>query len=157
MLLRNFPLRNGHPQGRRQTNDYVKALDLKQEADELATQMVKTNDDGYDLDPSPNGVAMNYRKLYMGSNLGRGKATGVASFEGSAESPSSLRLQADIEPESDNYRTLSRREDGDQVHYSRQFRRNEAVVEHLVHDTATDTINYFLRDPNGQFIKSESI
>ena len=48
MLPRNFPLRNARPQGRQQTNDYVKALDLKQEADELATQMVKTNDDGYE-------------------------------------------------------------------------------------------------------------
>ena len=136
MLLRNFPLRNARPQGRQQTNHYVKALDLKQEADELATQMVKTNDDGYDLDASPNGVA------------------GVASFEGSREAPQSLQLQADIVPESENDRTLARRQDGDRVHYSRQFRRNEAVVEHLVHDTATDTINYFLRDPNGQFIKS---
>lgn len=154
MLLRNFPLRNARPQGRQQTNNYVKALDLKQEADELATQMAKTNDDGYDLDASPNGVAMNYRKLYMGGNLGRGKVTGVASFEGSKETPQSLQLQADIVPESENDRTLARRQEGDRVHYSRQFRRNEAVVEHLVHDTATDTINYFLRDPNGQFIKS---
>ena len=140
--------------GRTQTNNYVKALDLKQEADELASQMVTTNDDGYDLDRSPNGVAMNYRKLYMGRNLGQGKVTGVASFEGSKDSPESLQLQADIVPESDHDRTLSRQQDGERIHYSRQFRGNESVVEHLVHDTATGTINYFLRDDKGQFLKS---
>lgn len=153
MLLRNFPLSNGRPQGREQTNNYVKALDIRQEADQLAGEMVSRNDDDYDLDPSPNGVAMNYHEIYMGRNLGRGDVTGVASFQGSKEAPAQLEMQADIVPDRGGNRTLTRREDGDTVRYTRQFRGNESVVEHLVHDTATDRISYFLRNDKGQFIE----
>jgi hypothetical protein len=152
MLLRNFPLSNARPTGRDQTNNYIKALDIKQETDQLATSMVAQNNDSYDLDSSPNGVALNYRNTYMGTNLGRGKVTGVASFEGTKEATKHVALQADIVPDDDSNRTLTRREDGDTVRYTRQFSNNRSVVEHLVHDTATDTINYFLRNDKGQFI-----
>jgi hypothetical protein len=153
MLLKNFPLNNGRPKGRAQTNHYVKALDIKQEADQLASKMVEKNDGGYDLDPSPNGVAMDYREIHMGSNLGYGDVTGVASFQGSQEAPEHLELQADIVPDKGSNRTLTRREDGDTVRYTRQFNRDGGVVEHMVHDTATDKINYFLRNDKGQFVE----
>jgi hypothetical protein len=153
MLLRNFPLNNGRPKGREQTNRYVKALDIKQEADQLATTMVEKNGTTYDLDPSPNGVALDYREIKMGANLGYGDVTGVASFQGSQEDPNQLELQADIVPDKGANRTLTRREDGDTVHYTRQFDRDKGPVEHLVHDTATDRINYFLRNDKGQFIE----
>ena len=152
MLLRNFPLNNGRPQGREQTNNYIKALDIRQESDQLANEMVARNDDDYDLDTSPNGVAMNYREIYMGRNLGRGDVTGIASFQGTKETPSSVEMQVDIVPDKESNRTLTRREDGDTVRYTREFHKNAGVVEHLVHDTATDRINYFLRNDKGQFI-----
>ena len=153
MLLRNFPLKNGRPKGREQTNRYVKALDLKQEVDQLAKQMVEKNDTNYDLDSSPNGVAMNYSEVHMGSNLGYGKVNGVASFQGTQESPDHLEVQADIVPKRETNRTLTRREEGDIVRYTRELHRDNGPVEHLVHDTATDRINYFLRNDKGQFIE----
>ena len=152
MLLRNFPMHNARPKGREQTNNYVKALDMKQEADHLAQRMAGMDGHNRDLDSSPNGVALNYTEIYMGDNLGRGDVTGVVSFEGSKDAPEKAYLQADIVPDKITNRTLTRREDGDTVHYTRQFE-NKTTVEHMVHDTATDTISYFLRNEKGQFLK----
>ena len=152
MLLRNFPITNARPKGREQTNNYVKALDIKQEADHLAQHMAKMDGQSRDLDSSPNGVALNYTEIYMGDNLGRGDVTGVVSFEGTKEAPEKAYLQADIVPDRITNRTLTRHEDGDTVHYTRQFEK-KPTVEHMVHDTATNTISYFLRNEKGQFIK----
>ena len=153
MLLKNFPLSKAHPHGRAQTQNYVQALDIKQEADQVVAAMAKQDGDRFDLDPASNGVAMSNGEIWLGDNLRRGKVTGVASFEGTKESPEKSYLQADIVPEGIADRTLTCNQEGDIVHYTRQYKNKEAV-EHMVLDTATNTFNYFLRNDKGQFIKN---
>lgn len=151
MLLRNFPLNSGRPRGREETNNYVQALDLKNEADQVAQAMIGRNGSDIDLNPAEDAVVLNDRNISTGANISWADVTGVAVFQGSQDSPESVFLQADIDPDRGSDRTLSKRTDGDVVRYSRQFH-HQQVVEHMVHDTATDTFNYFKRDPQGHFL-----
>lgn len=153
MLIKNFPM-NGVPRGREQSNNYVKALDLKSEAEQVAKAVVKHDGDSIDLNSSDYSVVLSDRNIQTGSNIGWADITGVATYEGSKEAPESMRLQADVEPDRGGYRTLTMREDGDLMRYTRQSFSSD-VVEHMVHDTATDTFNYFHRNPKGQFLPQQ--
>lgn len=140
--------------GREQTNHYVKALDVKQEADQVSLAMIEENDGSYDLNPSDTSVVMDGKEINTGKNISYAKIRGFASFQGSQAEPESVEMQADVIPDRGYNRTLTRRNDGDLIRYTRQSFGSEAV-EHMVHDTATDTFNYFLRNDKGQFVKED--
>lgn len=153
MLINNFPM-NGVPRGREQANNYVKALDLKNEAEQVAKAVIVHDGDSVDLNSSENSVVLSDRNISTGSNIGWADVTGVATYEGSKEAPESIHLQADVRPDRGGYRTLAMREDGELMRYTRQSFSSE-TIEHMVHDTATDTFNYFLRDKSGHFLPKD--
>ena len=150
MLLTNFPM-NGAPRGRTQTNNYVKALDLKNEAEQVASSMIARDGDSCDLNKTEGHVVLSYQNFNTGDNIRYADVTGVATYKGSEQDPETESLQADVNPDRGSNRALSIRQDGDKVRYTRQYTSNN-VVEHMVHDTATDTFNFFLRDENGHFL-----
>ena len=150
MILRNYPLTNARPRGSEETRNYVAALDLKNEAEQVAKAMMFKDGDGIDLDPTSNSVVMDDRNIGTGDNIGWADVTGVVNFEGTAREPDSVFLHADIDPDRGQDRTLTIRQDGDLVRYTRQFA-GQNIVSHMVHDTATGTFNYIQRTPEGHF------
>ena len=152
MLINKFPI-NRVPSGRQQTNNYIKALDIKSEAEQVAKAVVQYDGSSSDLNPTDQHVALSRKQVKTGANLGYATITGAASYEGSKEAPESIVLQADLDMQHGD-RTLTARKDGDKMRYTRQFMHQE-VVEHMVHDTATDTFNYFLRDDQGRFLPKD--
>ncbi len=148
MKLKNFPLHNARPRSPEQTRDYVKALSLKRNAEQISEQFAERNQSKSDLDDSQDGVALSYSQVKT-YNLGYSKLTGALSMngEGTVE-----HMQVDVVPDRKSNRSLGFSVEGERVRYRRHFEGSK-VVEHLVHDTATDTINYFLRTPEGRFVK----
>lgn len=152
MLLRNFPLKNGRPRGAEQTQNYVDALALKRSVDEMAEEFVERNQGTPDLDISSDGVALNNYSVYTES-LSSCRTKGVLSMgpgENGESAPVYMRTEVVPKKLADRTLTLERR--GDRQHYTRQLK-DSSQVEHLVHDHATDTINYFVRDEQGRFPK----
>lgn len=148
MKLKNFPLHNAKPRGAEQTRDYVKALNLKRNTEAASVQFANKNQSQFDLDTSEDGVVLNSGAIHT-AGLGHAKLTGALSLDPERKVE---YMQVDVVPDKFTNRTLSYEKDGEKVRYSLRYS-NSDVVEHLVHDTATDTINYFLRTPTGQFVK----
>jgi len=147
MKLRNFPINNPQPRNNGEMKDYVRALSIKKGSEAVGDTFKSLNDESLDLDTSPEGVAIGHSTLKMGY-LGYGELQGTASIE--PDSGEVTHIQAEVDETAlDGH--LSYRQEGEIDRYS--YRREYGdVVEHVVHDTASDTISYFHRDPKGRFL-----
>lgn len=152
MYLRNFPLQNARPRGAVETRNYVNALSMKRGGEEVRTAVAARNQQYVDLDAAVDGVALDDSRFSIGS-FERTRVLGVLSFDGSTEEgPGEVDyMRVDIVPQSKADRTLTFRKDGELDRYTRQYE-DSGKVQHLVHDTQTDTINFFLRDDQGRFV-----
>lgn len=149
MKLRNFPYQNAKPRGAEQTRHYVEALALKRTADNIADAFAGKNGQDADLDISADGVALNNNQVYT-YELDYSRLTGALSLDAQKEPAA---MQVDVNPDRGYDQTFSLAKDGDKLRYTRR-REGSDVVDHLVHDLATDTINYFARTPEGQFVSN---
>ncbi len=151
MILRNFPLNGARPRNSKEMNDYVTALALKTEVDEVASKMASEDQDSsYDMDRSEGNVAMSNVSTYT-DQLSSIHIRGTLSMD---EEKKPEHMMVDIVPKRQSNRSYSLRREGDQVRYTRQYAGRDTVT-HLVHDEATGTISMFERDELGRFPKKD--